>query len=94
MIFLNEKNNSNHKRNLLYSRCEFNSQWDTCDCLFFDNSWIRVKVLERAQRMSFCTSNLFLCFVVICKGVENPDSHRYVVTNGRIPWIAFFVTSG
>jgi len=37
--------------NLMYSWCEFNRQWDTCDCLFFDNSWIRGKVLERAQRM-------------------------------------------
>jgi len=32
-------------------------------------------------------SNLFLGFVFICKRVENPDSHRYVETNGRIPWI-------
>ena len=30
MIFLNEKNKLKDKRNLLYSWCEFNSQWDTC----------------------------------------------------------------
>ena len=34
MIFYNEKNNARNKINVLYSRCEFNSQWDTCYCFF------------------------------------------------------------
>jgi len=45
------------------------------------------KSIRKRTRHVISTSNLFLCFVFICKRVEHPDSHRYLETNGRIPWI-------
>ena len=59
------------------------NQWLFCCCLFSVIS-LRGTVLERANLISSPGLSRFLAFVFMCKRAENPESHRLVITNGRL----------
>lgn len=62
--------------------------------MFFASSLICGCVANRAQRRSPSIPNLFRFFDFICRNLENPDSHKYVDTNGTNIRIAISVTFG